>query len=62
MADYSIVVPQRDAYRHAPAKLDWLSTGVLIADRLGTLETTHSLDLNQRTPVDDDQRMARTAR
>jgi len=39
MTGYSrFVVPP--ARRHAPAKLDWLSPGVLIADRLGTPETT----------------------
>ncbi|WFU14935.1 FAD-dependent oxidoreductase [Bradyrhizobium sp. CB3481] len=41
MAAYSgFVVPERDARRHAPAKLDWLSEEVLIAHRLGTPETT----------------------
>jgi glycine/D-amino acid oxidase-like deaminating enzyme len=34
------VVPERDARRHAPAELDWLSDGVVIANRLGTTETT----------------------
>jgi glycine/D-amino acid oxidase-like deaminating enzyme len=34
------VVPQCDARRHVQAKLDWLSCGVVIADRLGTPETT----------------------
>ena len=41
MTAYSgFVVPERDARRHAPAKLDWLSDGVVIASRLGTTETT----------------------
>lgn len=41
MTAYSgLVVPERDARRHAPAKLDWLAEGVLIAHRLGTPETT----------------------
>lgn len=41
MTAYSgFVVPERNARRHAPPKLDWLSEGVLIADRLGTPETT----------------------
>ena len=30
------VVPERDARRHVPAELDWLSDGVVIAPRLGT--------------------------
>ncbi len=34
------VVPERDARRHLPAKLDWLSDGVVIKSRLGTTETT----------------------
>jgi glycine/D-amino acid oxidase-like deaminating enzyme len=34
------VVPERDARRHAPSRLDWLSDGVVIANRLGTPETT----------------------
>jgi glycine/D-amino acid oxidase-like deaminating enzyme len=34
------VVPERDARRHVPAELDWLSDGVIIASRLGTTETT----------------------
>jgi hypothetical protein len=34
------VVPERDARRHLPAKLDWLSDGVVIESRLGTTETT----------------------
>jgi glycine/D-amino acid oxidase-like deaminating enzyme len=34
------VVPERDARRHAPAGLDWLSDGVIVASRLGTTETT----------------------
>ena len=41
MTAYSgFVVPERDARRHAPAGLDWLSDGVVIAQRLGTTETT----------------------
>ena len=41
MTAYSgFVVPERDARRHSPAKLDWLSDGVVIASRLGTTETT----------------------
>ena len=31
---------ERDARRHKPAKLDWLSEGVVIESRLGTKETT----------------------
>ena len=41
MTAYSgFVVPDRDARRRLPAKLDWLSKGVVIAARLGTTETT----------------------
>jgi glycine/D-amino acid oxidase-like deaminating enzyme len=41
MTAYSgFVVPERDARRHAPAELDWLSNGVIIASQLGTTETT----------------------
>lgn len=41
MTAYSgFVVPEPDARRHAPAELDWLSDGVIIASRLGTTETT----------------------
>ena len=41
MTAYSgFVVPERDARRHAPAKLNWLSDGVIIASRLGTTDTT----------------------
>src|SRR5713101_4807359 len=41
MTAYSgFVVPERDARRHVPAELDWLSDGVIIAHRLGTPETT----------------------
>jgi glycine/D-amino acid oxidase-like deaminating enzyme len=41
MTAYSgFVVPERDARRHLPAKLDWLSSGVVIESRLGTTETT----------------------
>jgi glycine/D-amino acid oxidase-like deaminating enzyme len=41
MTAYSgFVVPERDARRHKPAKLDWLSEGVVIESRLGTTETT----------------------
>jgi glycine/D-amino acid oxidase-like deaminating enzyme len=34
------VVAERDGRRHAPSELDWLSDGVVIANRLGTPETT----------------------
>jgi glycine/D-amino acid oxidase-like deaminating enzyme len=41
MTTYSgFVVPGRDARRHLPAKLNWLSDGVVITSRLGTPETT----------------------
>ena len=41
MTAYSgFVVPERDARRHAPAELSWLSDGVIIASRLGTTDTT----------------------
>ena len=41
MTAYSgFVVPGRDARRHVAAALDWLSGGVVIAQRLGTTETT----------------------
>jgi glycine/D-amino acid oxidase-like deaminating enzyme len=41
MTAYSgLVVPDRDARRHLPAKLDWLSDGVIMASRLGTTKTT----------------------
>src|SRR6266850_3166312 len=41
MTAYSgFVVPARDAHRRVPAALDWLSDGVVIAQRLGTAETT----------------------
>jgi len=41
MTAYSgFVVPERDAHRYAPTKLDWLAEGVLIVHRLGTPETT----------------------
>lgn len=41
MTAYSgFVVPEAAARRHVPAKLDWLSDGVIIASRLGTTETT----------------------
>jgi glycine/D-amino acid oxidase-like deaminating enzyme len=41
MTAYSgFVVPERDARRYAPTKLDWLAERVLIAHRLGTPETT----------------------
>jgi glycine/D-amino acid oxidase-like deaminating enzyme len=41
MTTYSgFVVPARDARRHLRAELDWLSDGVIIANRLGTTETT----------------------
>jgi glycine/D-amino acid oxidase-like deaminating enzyme len=34
------VVPRRDTRRHTPSRLAWLSEGVVIANRLGTTETT----------------------
>jgi glycine/D-amino acid oxidase-like deaminating enzyme len=34
------VVPERDAHRHSPAALGWLSDGVVIQSRLGTADTT----------------------
>src|SRR5947209_7889311 len=34
------VVGDRDARRHMPSELAWLACGVIIADRLGTPETT----------------------
>jgi glycine/D-amino acid oxidase-like deaminating enzyme len=37
------VVPDRDARRQAPSRLDWLSDGIVIAQRLGTTETTAML-------------------
>jgi hypothetical protein len=41
MTAYSgFVVGDRDARRHTPVKLAWLAGGVVIADRLGTPETT----------------------
>jgi glycine/D-amino acid oxidase-like deaminating enzyme len=41
MTAYSgFVVSERDARRHVPAELDWLSDGVIITSRLGTTETT----------------------
>lgn len=41
MTAYSgFVVPARDPRRYLPAKLDWLSDGVVIESRLGTTETT----------------------
>ena len=41
MTAYSgFVVPEADAWRHVPAKLAWLSDGVIIASQLGTPETT----------------------
>jgi glycine/D-amino acid oxidase-like deaminating enzyme len=41
MTAYSgLVVPERDARRLVPAELDWLAAGVVIASRLGTVETT----------------------
>ena len=41
MTAYSgLVVPERDARTSLPAKLDWLSDGVIIGSRLGTTETT----------------------
>jgi FAD dependent oxidoreductase len=41
MTAYSgFVVGDRDARRHTPAKLAWLASVTIIADRLGTPETT----------------------
>ena len=40
MTAYSELVSARDARRHRPAALGWLSDGVIIAQRLGTTETT----------------------
>lgn len=41
MTAYSgFAVADRDGRRDAPAKLDWLSDGVVITHRLGTPETT----------------------
>ncbi|MEA2781353.1 MAG: hypothetical protein QOK29_2897 [Rhodospirillaceae bacterium] len=41
MTAYSgFVVPEHDRRRRVPAELDWLSDGVVIANRLGTTETT----------------------
>ena len=41
MTAYSgFVVTERDARRHVPAELNWLSDGLIIASRLGTTETT----------------------
>src|SRR5688572_19144320 len=37
------VVRDRDARRHAPAALDWLSDGTVISHRLGTPDTTASV-------------------
>ena len=34
------VVSERDRRRHSPARLDWLSAGVVVEGRLGTTETT----------------------
>jgi glycine/D-amino acid oxidase-like deaminating enzyme len=39
-AHSGFVVPERDARRHVPAGLGWLSDGVIIASRLGTTATT----------------------
>jgi glycine/D-amino acid oxidase-like deaminating enzyme len=41
MTTYSgFVFPRGDARHHVPAKLNWLSEGVVIGDLLGTTETT----------------------
>jgi glycine/D-amino acid oxidase-like deaminating enzyme len=41
MTAYSgVVVAERDARRHRPTGLDWLSDGVVITSRLGTTQTT----------------------
>jgi glycine/D-amino acid oxidase-like deaminating enzyme len=34
------IVPERDARRHTPSRLNWLADGVIIGDRLGTEEST----------------------
>ena len=38
-----VVVRDRDARRHTPAALDWLSDGTVISQRLGTPDTTASV-------------------
>jgi glycine/D-amino acid oxidase-like deaminating enzyme len=38
-----VVVRDRDSRRHTPAKLDWLSAGTVISQRLGTPDTTASV-------------------
>jgi len=41
MTAYSgFVVPEADARRHVRSQLDWLSDGIIIAQQLGTTETT----------------------
>lgn len=35
-----VVVADRDARRHAPSALDWLSDGIVVSHRIGTPETT----------------------
>ncbi|MGY4231123.1 glycine/D-amino acid oxidase-like deaminating enzyme [Bradyrhizobium sp. USDA 4449] len=41
MSTYSgYVAPDRDPRRNAPSVLDWLSEGIVIAQRIGTTETT----------------------
>src|SRR6476660_10324181 len=51
MTAYSgFVVPERDARRHASAKLTWLSDGVVIASRLGTTDTPQSFTLAPSLP------------
>ena len=39
-----VVVGDRDARRHTPAALDWLSAGTVITHRLGTPDTTASVN------------------
>src|SRR5215467_14616869 len=34
------VVPERDARRHTPSRLNWLADGVIVGGRLGTEEST----------------------
>src|SRR5215207_642336 len=38
-----VVVRNRDARRHTPAALDWLSEGIAISHQIGTPETTASV-------------------
>ncbi|MET3837927.1 FAD-dependent oxidoreductase [Bradyrhizobium sp. OAE829] len=51
MTAYSgIVVPKPDPRRYLPAKLDWLSDGVVIESQLGTPETTAIVQLALSPP------------